>query len=106
MDDEEIKTEIERLQNLLGTDAEKEHNKLVYKMKKLDRLIKQEEEIDIDWGKNGFIVGGNLVYRGTLLDKDTDELKHMGVKLDPKDVKYSIIALVLQRRQWHRKAVQ
>ena len=83
-----------------------EHNKAKRKKRNLKRLIEQEEEIEVDWGKNGYEAGDNLVYRGTLLKKSSKELKHMAMKMDENSVEYSIIALILQRRHWGRKPIQ
>lgn len=85
---------------------EDEHKRNVKKYKQLNKLIEQEEEIDVDWGKDGYETGRNLVYRKTLLKINSKILKQMITKMDPESTKYQIIALILQRRHFNRKPIK
>ena len=85
---------------------EDEHKRNVKKYKQLNKLIEQEEEIEVDWGKDGYEIGRNLVYRKKLLKINSKILKQMITKMDPESTKYQIIALILQRRHFNRKPIK
>ena len=85
---------------------EDEHKRNVKKYKQLNKLIEQEEEIEVDWVKDGYETGRNLVYRKKLLKINSKILKQMITKMDPESTKYQIIALILQRRHFNRKPIQ
>jgi len=74
--------------------------------KELDRLIKQDTELDIDGGKGWDETNSNLLYRRSLLRRKTNVLKKEAVVRGNENPKYYIIALTLQRRHHKRKPIQ